>query len=671
MMISTTKRLLINEWITSTDDSLREMSFGDSAVETIFEFLDNPDTDLELFKAITKKLYELYQTGDSRLRLHTLTFVPALIAIYIRFAHNYYQTDKTKFSSLVVLLLAVYNCEIMEPSPDAVDTGRLKTIDIRVISLTKPSIYHEPNQHNQSNSNVTVPTEQVLARINNPTESRISIFGPYEEVEQLLSSNYMSVCTVLLKVYNHHISELGASSHSSLCTMFLRLLKQGTNIDIKEKIREYLNETTITGHHLKSAGGLILPRNSVQIQFSDQFLVELTKSVYYCIYNDLTEVGFEVLDQIATRATVKLYGNVLLMVNAIKNSLTIKNDRDRNIEGTPEAAVNANKAHNATSMSSLNSFTSGESKWTNVRRTAITTASFKTRKLPDDIPIVPGNAPNAPGVVPAAGSTAGPPALATKSTSSIGSNQNNAAGSTPPTPPANHHNSHLMLQNSKNLDSIDEESTERLLANGDSASGKGGAAKKSGKKNPVMNLFKELKDSKPKLPKMGSSGGGSTKENGKVQHSLLSNNSSSNSTKAEHPHQHSHHSRDRDSDASGLSDGTAKMSIGSEEAAEVMIPMRRLNSTKYIDDELADELADEEGDDRDEVDSTADGALDTGDFNGAGDGQQQGLQQLRDDDEGSSDRSAASSSKGLLAPSKKPSIEGKQQQQAAGLKLSV
>lgn len=341
------------------------------------------------------------------------------------------------------------------------------------------------------------------------------------------------------------------------------------------------------------------------------------------------------------------------MVNAIKNSLTIKNDRERNIEGTPEAAVNANKAHNATSMSSLNSFTSGESKWTNVRRTAITTASFKTRKLPDDIPIVPGNAPNTPGAPTAA--TAGPPPLATKSTSSNGTNQN--PNSTPPTPPANFHGSHHMLQNNKNLDSIDEESTERLLANGDSASGKGSSApasaKKTGKKNPVMNLFKELKDSKPKLPKMGSSGGGSSKENGKVHHSLLSN---SNSNSKEH---HSH-SRDRDSDTSQLSDGTAKMSLDSEDAVDVMIPMRRLNSTKYIDDEVADDGGEAE---RDEVDS-ANAMLDV-DYNGAADKLQQ-----RDDDEGSSDRSAASS-KGLLPPAtKKSSNEGKQQQ-PAGVKLSV
>ena len=47
-MISTTKRLLINEWITSSEDSLRELSFDDTIVETIFEFLDNPDSDLEV-----------------------------------------------------------------------------------------------------------------------------------------------------------------------------------------------------------------------------------------------------------------------------------------------------------------------------------------------------------------------------------------------------------------------------------------------------------------------------------------------------------------------------------------------------------------------------------------------------------------------------------------------
>jgi len=47
-MISTTKRLLINEWITSSHDTLRAMSFDDTIIETVFEFLDNPESDIEV-----------------------------------------------------------------------------------------------------------------------------------------------------------------------------------------------------------------------------------------------------------------------------------------------------------------------------------------------------------------------------------------------------------------------------------------------------------------------------------------------------------------------------------------------------------------------------------------------------------------------------------------------
>lgn len=232
----------------------------------------------------------------------------------------------------------------MEPSPEAADSGRLKTADVRVVSLAKPSIYHEPSVHTQSSTSVNLPTEQTLAKMNNPAESRIAIFGPYEEVEQLVAANYATVCMVLLKVYNHHISEMGVVSHFALCRLYLRLLKQGTNIDIKEKIREFLSEsmahqaavayqTSQTAeaakvhhhHHTKShltyQSSLVLPRNSVQIQFASPFLVELTRSIYYCIYNDtdadtdreLSQTAFEVLEQIARRATIKLYGDVLLV----------------------------------------------------------------------------------------------------------------------------------------------------------------------------------------------------------------------------------------------------------------------------------------------------------------------------------------------------------------------
>lgn len=48
-MISTTKRLLINEWLSSDDDTLRKLSLDDAIIETVLEFLDNPENDIEVY----------------------------------------------------------------------------------------------------------------------------------------------------------------------------------------------------------------------------------------------------------------------------------------------------------------------------------------------------------------------------------------------------------------------------------------------------------------------------------------------------------------------------------------------------------------------------------------------------------------------------------------------
>ena len=47
-MISTTKRLLINEWLSSNDETLSEMSLDDSIIETVFQFLDSIESDIEV-----------------------------------------------------------------------------------------------------------------------------------------------------------------------------------------------------------------------------------------------------------------------------------------------------------------------------------------------------------------------------------------------------------------------------------------------------------------------------------------------------------------------------------------------------------------------------------------------------------------------------------------------
>lgn len=47
-MISTTKRLLINELLATGHEKLKDLSLDDPIVESMFEFLENADNDIEV-----------------------------------------------------------------------------------------------------------------------------------------------------------------------------------------------------------------------------------------------------------------------------------------------------------------------------------------------------------------------------------------------------------------------------------------------------------------------------------------------------------------------------------------------------------------------------------------------------------------------------------------------
>lgn len=262
-----------------------------------------------------------------------MIFIPTLIAIYIRCHHAHssssYHTNNVykqncgkddsvvnggddisdnKFStlepncSIAILLLCVYNFEIIQPK-----TGELKTIDVRLISLAKPSIYHEQTSHTTLQSSTMSTTEQLLVK-NNPNESKISIFGPYHEVEQLNTGNQQSVFTILLKLYNQHIQEAGFYSWQSLCRLYLDLLRQGTQVDIRQSIRSILN------NNLEKNSQPIITPDLLQIQFTSEFLTELMRASYFCFYNELEELSNELIEEIGKRATYKFYADVILVI---------------------------------------------------------------------------------------------------------------------------------------------------------------------------------------------------------------------------------------------------------------------------------------------------------------------------------------------------------------------
>lgn len=355
-----TNKQLINDWLNCIEKDTHFLD-NNSLIDAIFKFLEEYNCDEQLLESICNELYSYYRSDDQQLRLFCLSFIPTLIGVHIIQYNNNILSERHKYRSIDVLLLGIYNLEVVDSD------GQLKCRTFRLASLSKPSLYHEPSLHSSNQTQSSLLTELALSKLETSSgDIKIALFGPYLEIEQIVANNRMDVMTVLLKVFNENISSLSKQSLSALCRMSLRLLRQGS-VNLTEKT---LNSTNI--NCLLNVKQLI-SRNSTRIQLSSQFLVELTNSVYFCLFNDVTDLAFEALEDIHTRAVIQLYTDVLLMTNAIRNSILINS-------GQPsDGPMGINVALSPTS----NTLTA-----TGIAKTAITNASFKTRKLPDDIPIV-------------------------------------------------------------------------------------------------------------------------------------------------------------------------------------------------------------------------------------------------------------------------------------------
>lgn len=112
------------------------------------------------------------------------------------------------------------------------------------------------------------------------------------------------------------------------------------------------------------------PRTVHRIPISSNFLLELIHAVYFSMFNGLSTSGLQALDDIHFRATQELLSDVLLVTNGIRNSLKV------NPSGQPhDGPMGISVALSPTTATS------------SVSKTIITNASFRTKKLPDDIPI--------------------------------------------------------------------------------------------------------------------------------------------------------------------------------------------------------------------------------------------------------------------------------------------
>ncbi|XP_011872167.1 PREDICTED: hyccin isoform X3 [Vollenhovia emeryi] len=342
---------LISEWLADCKDVApaelhmfaRTLAQDNEIVRALYVLLEERTKYSELMDEVCNQLYNFYRSRELELQRFTLQFLPTLIYIYLNSAAH---GDIKSCRSLETLLIGLYNLEVVDKS------GQQKAISFRLPSLAMLSIYHEPASLAPASL-----TESAVRRFEE-CNSKLVSWGPLQQVETLNAQNRLKVMTALLFIYNQQLGYISKFALEQLCKVATKLVTQG-----------FMKP----GHHQRSSYGSessFVPRLLPRIPVSSQFLLEFLHAVYFAMYNECWYVGNQATEDIHNRACYEAYPNVMLVTNAIRNSASSGAPGQPN-DGPIGISVALSPATATPTVS----------------KSMITNASFRTKKLPDDIPI--------------------------------------------------------------------------------------------------------------------------------------------------------------------------------------------------------------------------------------------------------------------------------------------
>lgn len=346
---------LVKDWLAGYQRARRQSADTESFVvehetdpeiaEAIFTIFNERQRNEDLVHDICQQLLGFYRAPEVALHKFPLQFLPVLIYTYL---HAVAAGDKKASRGVETLLICIYNGEV------STDDGGQKVVAFRMPILAQASVYHEVKN---------LPMTD-LRRWEENCNREVK-WGPHLRIESINAQNRMRIMTALLFCYNQHVSLTQKSSLLHLCRVTSQLVNQGF--------------TTKSGHgHRMSYGsdpatGATFPKPSApRIPLSASFLIELVHAIYYAMFNGYGTVAIQTLEDIHNRASYEMYTELILVTNAVRNSLHANPSGQPN-DGPMGLSVALTPATTTVT--------------TSVSKSMITNASFRTKKLPDDIPI--------------------------------------------------------------------------------------------------------------------------------------------------------------------------------------------------------------------------------------------------------------------------------------------
>ncbi|XP_055606530.1 hyccin isoform X1 [Uranotaenia lowii] len=360
---------IISDWIADYN-SLQESEVRTFAAQhendfeiskALYTVLNERTKYKDLIYPVCNQLCNFYRSNEVELRRFTLQFVPLLIYLYLT---SVALGDKKGCRSIETLLICIYNIEV------SADDGSPKVVSFRMPVLAQASIYHEEKSLLASD----------LRRWEENSKKEIS-WGPLPSIESINAQNRLKVMTALLFTYNQQLNQIHKPALYHLCKTTSQLVNQGFSKLGHVHRSSYGNDPVSSPPHSgtsspsqsaisAAAQSSLLSRPVPRIAVSSQFLVELAHANYFAMFNEFASAAIEAVNDIHSRACYEMLSEVILVTNAIRNSLHA-NPSGQPSDGPMGISVALTPATTTVTVS----------------KSMITNASFRAKKLPDDIPI--------------------------------------------------------------------------------------------------------------------------------------------------------------------------------------------------------------------------------------------------------------------------------------------
>lgn len=260
----------------------------------------------KLLHPICIQLYNFYRSNENELKCFTLQFIPNFIYLYLNAVAT---GEKQSFRCVETLVLCAYNIEVCS------DKGLLKSVSYRMPVLAQASIYHEERNLHASD----------LKRWEENSNKEIS-WRSMTQVYKITAQNRLSVMAALMFVFNQQLSLIPKSALYHLCKISSKLVSQGFAKHGHSYRASYGTDplnTSMSAASMASStsSGPSIAKQNPRIPTSQQFLVELLHAIYFAMFNEFASAAIQAVEDIHNRACYELYPDVILVTNAIKNSL--------------------------------------------------------------------------------------------------------------------------------------------------------------------------------------------------------------------------------------------------------------------------------------------------------------------------------------------------------------